>query len=81
MNQRIYIGPTIPGLVEKNRIFRDYDKIPENIQQLADRDKCFARMFIPPDKLITARKELASKGSVLAVSYCIVSSGINNRYR
>lgn len=67
MKQKMYIGPTIPGVVVKNRIFKD--KLPEKVQELAEKDISFSRLLVPMDDLIMARAELKDKSSVLAVSY------------
>lgn len=67
MKQKMYIGPTIPGVVVKNRIFKD--KLPKKVQELAEKDVSFSRLLVPMDDLIVARAELKDKNSVLAVSY------------
>lgn len=65
--QCMYIGPTVPGIVEKNRIFRG--TLPERVRKEADGNPSFARLIIPVDDLVTARRQLSVKGSVLAVSF------------
>ncbi len=67
MNQMIYVGPTIPGVAERNRIYRG--SVPEAIGEMAGRNAYFANLLVPVTTLREAREELGTKGSVLAVSY------------
>lgn len=67
MKQKIYLGPTVPGLIKQNVIFKD--KLPKNIEERAKEDKSFARLLIPMDEAVNAKKELKVTGSALAVSY------------
>lgn len=64
---RMYIGPTLPGVVEKNRIFKD--QLPEKVENLVKESKNFARLLIPIEDVIKARQDLQDKNSVIAVSY------------
>lgn len=72
--QVIYIGPTIPGLVERNRIYLGH--LPEEVTQRRIEDPYFGRLFVPVDQLITARQEMETPGSVLAVSFKKVSESL-----
>ena len=74
MEQIMYIGPTIPGVVERNRIFRG--KLPDEVEKRAKEDRYFKNLLIPVDKLITARQELSKKGSVMAVSFLKISNSL-----
>ena len=78
MTQKMYIGPTVPGVVEKNRIFTD--KLPEQVQKLKEENISFSRLIVPVDQLIAARTELHTKGSVLAVCYSKVEKGLWKDY-
>ena len=74
--QVMYVGPTIPGLVEKNRIY--LGELPEKIQKRVESDRSFARLFVPVDDLVAARQMLTDKTSVLSVSYRKVLKELNN---
>lgn len=65
--QVVYIGPTLPGIAEKNRIY--LGRLPTQAREMARQNLYFKRLFVPVSRLIEARKELASRGSVLAVAY------------
>lgn len=67
MTQKMYLGPTVPGLVKANTIFKD--ELPERVKKHAEEDKNFARLLVPMDNAMEARKELEVQGSVLAVAY------------
>ncbi len=75
MTQKIYIGPSIPGVIEQNRILREI--LPEKVQERAREDKAFERLLVSPDELIAARSQLDEKGSVLAVSFLKVLCSLN----
>lgn len=75
MKQTIYIGPAIPGLVKKYAVFRD--GLPEAVDKQKSGDENFARLLIPIDKVMEARKQLGTEGSVLAVSYKMVEKKLN----
>ncbi|MFG6330036.1 MAG: hypothetical protein K1W06_11320 [Lachnospiraceae bacterium] len=76
MNQVMYIGPAVPGLVKKNTVFKDGP--PEAVKRRAEADRAFARLFVPVGKIFEAKKQLAAKGSVLAVSYADTEKNIYN---
>lgn len=67
MTQKMYLGPTVPGLARENIIFRD--KLPEKVAERADVDVDFARLLVSMEEVMSARKQLAIQGSVLDVSY------------
>lgn len=67
MKQKIYIGPSIPGLVRENAVFKD--GLPKAVSERKEKDKNFARLLIPVDKVMEAKKQLKTEGSVLFVSY------------
>lgn len=74
MNQTIYVGPTIPGVVERNRIYRE--GIPEGIREIAKENPYFVNLLIPIEELKTARQDLETRGSVLAVSFEKIEKGL-----
>jgi len=63
----IYVGPAIPGVAERNRIYRG--DVPEGIRKMAGENPYFANLLVPIMQLKAARQDLETKGSVLAVSY------------
>lgn len=75
MGQVMYIGPVIPGLVKKDTVFKD--GLPAKIEKAAEKNKNFARLFVPAGKVFDAKKQLGTEGSVLAVSYVNVEKNIN----
>lgn len=72
----MYIGPTVHGLVKKNVIFKD--KIPEAVAGRAKEDKNFARLLVPMEEAIYAKRELEEEGSVRRVAYQKVSDGMTD---
>lgn len=72
--QQMYIGPTVPGVVTKNRIY--IGKLPDNVEDRKSKDPYFSNLFIPVDQLVTARQNLQDKNSVLAVSYLKVLNSL-----
>ncbi len=76
MDQVMYIGPAVPGLVKKNAVFKG--GLPELVKRQAEADRAFARLFVPVGKIFEAKKQLAREGSVLAVSYAEVEKNIYN---
>lgn len=67
MMQRMYIGPTVPGVATKNRIY--IGKLPDQVEDRKKTDPYFANLLVQVDDLVTARQNLQDKNSVLAVSY------------
>ena len=74
MKQVMYFGPTIPGLIKQNTVFRDGN--PERIAKRAEEDKNFSRLLVPVEKAFDARKQLSIDGSVLAASFANVAKNI-----
>lgn len=72
--QQMYVGPTIPGVVTKNRIY--IGKLPTKVEDRKSKDPYFANLLIPVEQLVTARQKLQDKTSVLAVSYLKVMSSL-----
>lgn len=67
MKQKMYIGPTVPGLIRENVIFRD--ELPKAVFDRMGKDKCFKRLIIPMDDVMDAEKQMEQEGSVLSVAY------------
>lgn len=67
MTQKIYIGPTIPGVVTNWTIFKD--KLPEHVERKAAENKNIARLIIPVSDVVEAKKRLNVEGSVEHTAY------------
>ena len=67
MTQKIYIGPTIPGVVTNGTIFKD--KLPEHVEEKAAENKNIARLIIPVSDVLEAKKRLNVEGSVEHTAY------------
>lgn len=67
MKQKMYIGPTVPGLIRENVIFRD--ELPKAVSDRMEKDKCFKRLIIPMADVMDAEKQMEQEGSVLSVAY------------
>lgn len=67
MTQKVYIGPTIPGVVNNGTIFKD--KLPEHVEKKAAENKNIARLIIPVGEVLEAKKRLNIEGSVENVAY------------
>jgi len=74
MTQKMYLGPTVPGLVKENVIFKD--ELPEAVKKRAGADKNFSRLLVPMEKVMEARQQLQREGSVLSVAYEKVNRGL-----
>ena len=74
MKQMIYVGPTVPGVAERNRIYRG--DVPKEIGKMAGKNPYFANLLVPTTQLKTARQDLETKGSVLDVSYRKIEEGL-----
>lgn len=67
MKQVIYLGPSIDGVVEKNKIFnynpKDVIKKAKEVNPLAE------HLFVSMDQIVKKKKELNTKGSLLNIAY------------
>ena len=72
--QQMYVGPTVPGVATKNRIYMG--KLPDKVEERRNSDPYFANLLIPAEQLVTARQKLQDKNSVLAVSYLKVLNSL-----
>lgn len=62
IRQRIYIGPSIPGL-RQFTVFVGED-FPVNVQKLIQENVSISGLIVPIQRLSEARKELYRKGSI-----------------
>ena len=67
MTQKIYIGPTVPGVVTNGTIFKD--KLTEHVERKAAENKNIARLIIPVSDVVEAKKRLNVEGSVEHTAY------------
>lgn len=67
MTQKIYIRPTVPGVVTNGTIFKD--KLPEHVERKAAENKNIARLIIPVSDVVEAKKRLNVEGSVEHTAY------------
>ncbi len=74
MNQRMYLGPTVPGIVKENEIFNG--ELPKEAEDRAMKDKHFARLFVPMDEVMGARQKMQVEGSVLSIAYANVEKSL-----
>lgn len=74
MTQKMYLGPTVPGLAKENVIFKD--ELPKAVEERAETDKNFARLLILMEKVMEARQQLQKEGSVLSVAYKNVAKSL-----
>lgn len=44
MEQVMYLGPALPGVVQENAVFKD--GLPKAVSEMADGDKNFARLLV-----------------------------------
>ena len=68
----IWIGPTIKGTILTTfKIF--LGKIPDEFANKPD----YVKLFVTPDKLEAARREVGKKGSYLNILYEKISKGVD----
>lgn len=76
MNQIVYIGPTIRGLVKKNQIFT-YE--PKDIIEKSQKISMYAGyLFVGMNDIVSKRNELRKQGTLLNISYNIVKKEVAN---
>ena len=68
MIQKMYIGPTIPGVVKNSTVF--IGDLPKALTGLAQKVPGINNLVIPIDRITAAKKALSQQGSVEDVSYC-----------
>ena len=67
MMQRMYIGPSIPGIVKNGTVF--IGDLPEELVKKAAEMKSINNRVIPIDRITDATKALSEPGSVENVSF------------
>lgn len=67
MEQRMYIGPSIPGIVKHGTVFSG--DLPEELAAKAAEMHCINHLVIPIDGITDAKKALSEPGSVENVSF------------
>ncbi len=65
--QRMYIGPSIPGIVKYGTVF--IGDLPEELTKKAAEVGSINNLVIPIDEITTAKKALSEPGSVENVSF------------
>ena len=64
---RVYIGPTIPGVVLAGTVFNN--GYPVKLKEAIETQKALSMLMVPASGLAKARQELKRAGSVLKVCY------------
>lgn len=67
MIQVIYLGPSIDGVVEKNKIFKYNPK--DVIEKAKEVNPLAEHLFVSMDKIVEKKKELNKKGSLISMAY------------
>lgn len=65
---RMYLGPTIIGVVRHGTVFRD-GAMPEKAKECTDEFPMMERLFVDVDKMPEAIRELKKKTSALKTVY------------
>ncbi len=66
MTQRMYMGPSIPGVVKRNTVF--IGELPKELTAAAEKLPEINNLVIPVEKITDAKKALSEQGSVENVS-------------
>lgn len=72
MNQRMYIGPSIPGIVKHGTVF--IGDLPKELTEKAAEMGSINNLVIPIDRITDAKKALSEPGSVENVSFSRVEN-------
>lgn len=67
MNQRMYIGPTVPGAVKQGTVF--IGELPKELVSAAEAVPGIANLVVPVERATQATQALKEQGSVEYVSY------------
>lgn len=67
MIQRMYIGPSIPGIVKNSTVF--IGDLPKELTEKAEKMGSINNLVIPIDRITDAKKALSEPGSVENVSF------------
>lgn len=66
-NQKIYVGPTIRGVVDKNTIFSD--KLPTEVEKLKKELPIFGNLFVPVISAPKAQMMIKNKNGYAYTAY------------
>lgn len=67
LNQCMYIGPSIPGVVKNSTIF--IGELPERLTRLSQELPCINNLVVSIDEITKVKEALSEQGSVEDVSY------------
>lgn len=67
MIQRMYIGPTVPGVVKRGTVF--LDRLPEELVDVTKKMPGIKNLVVPIEEITKATQALKEPGSVEYVSY------------
>ena len=67
MSQKMYIGPSIPGVVKKGTVF--IGDLPEELEGIADKVPCIKNLVVSVEAATESRRAAKEPGSVENVSY------------
>lgn len=73
--QAVYVGPTIPGVVKANTIFRN--GLPTALSQRMEQDGAVKSLVIPLEDWPRVRQELAAQRGALYRLYQLVQANTN----
>ena len=67
MNQRMYIGPAIPGVVKQGMVF--LGDLPKELTDFAEKIPEIKNLVVPIEDITKKSQALREQGSVECVSY------------
>ena len=67
MRQKMYIGPSIPGVVKNSTVF--IGDLPKRLTEVSQQVPSIQNLVVPIERITEAKKALSQKGSVEDVSY------------
>lgn len=73
--QAVYVGPTIPGVVKANTIFRN--GLPAALLQRMEQDAAVKSLVIPLEDWPRVRQELAAQRGTISRLYRMVQANTN----
>lgn len=73
--QRMYIGPTIPGIVKKGTVF--VGDLPKSLTDKAKEISSINNLVVSIHEVTSATKALCERGSIENVSYSRIESILN----
>lgn len=73
--QAVYVGPTIPGVVKANTIFRN--GLPAALSERMEQDGVVKSLVIPLEDWPRVRQELAAQRGTISRLYRMVQANTN----